>query len=134
MFRKIEKSQDKALRIINFLPKGTPINNTYENSKILKLQDYISLQNALLVKDCFDEQLPKALINYFNKTNTQHEHWTRSASRNCVFVPNICTDTYCKNSVKYQSTQIWNELQCNLNLDLLDQSRPKAKIFHKKLP
>ena len=60
----------------------------------------IYLQNALLVKDCFDEQLSKALINYFNKTNTQHEHSTRSASRNCVFVPNICTDTHCKNLIR----------------------------------
>ena len=53
--RKIEKLQDKALRIINFLPKGTPVSDTYKNSKILKLQDSISLQNALLVKDSLEE-------------------------------------------------------------------------------
>lgn len=41
--------------------------DTYENSRFLKLQDYISLQNALLVKDRFDEQLPKPLINCFKK-------------------------------------------------------------------
>ena len=80
LFRKIEKLQDKILRIINFLPKGTPINDTYENSKILKLQDYISLQNALLVKDCLVEQLPKPLINHFKKTNTQHEHSTQKTA------------------------------------------------------
>ena len=118
LFRKIENLQDKALRIINFLPNRTPTNDAYENSKILKLQDYISLQNALQVKDCLDEQLPKPLINDFKKTNTQHEHSTRSASKNCVFVPNVYTDTYGKNSVKYQSTQIWNELHCNIILIL----------------
>ena len=58
LFRKINKLKDKALRIIKFLPKGISINDKYKNSKILKLQDYISLQNALLVKDYFDEQLP----------------------------------------------------------------------------
>ena len=79
------------------------------------------------MKDCLDKQLPKPLINYFKKTNTQHEHSTRSASKNSAFVPNICTATYGKNSVKYKSTQIWNELQRNLNIDLLDQSRPKTK-------
>lgn len=42
-------------------------NDTYENSRFLKLQDYISLQNAMLVKDRFDEQLPKPLINCFKK-------------------------------------------------------------------
>ena len=41
--------------------------DTYENSRFLKLQDYISLQNAMLVKDRFDEQLPKPLINCFKK-------------------------------------------------------------------
>ena len=95
--------QDKSLRIINTLPKGTPINDTHENSKILKLQDYISLQNSLLVEDCFDEQLPKPLlINYFKKTNTHYEHSTRSATKNCVFqillkiarVSALCNDKF----------------------------------------
>ena len=45
-----------------------------------------------------------------------------------VFVPNICTvKTYGKTSVKYKSTQIWKEVVQHLNLDLLDQSRPKTK-------
>ena len=45
-----------------------------------------------------------------------------------VFAPNICTvKTYGITSVKYKSTQIWNELVQHLNLDLLDQSRLKAK-------
>ena len=36
-----------------------------------------------------------------------------------VFVLNICTvKTYDKTSVKYKSTQIWNELKQHLNLDL----------------
>lgn len=42
-------------------------NDTYENSRFLKLQDYITRQNAMLVKDRFDEQLPKPLINCFKK-------------------------------------------------------------------
>ena len=45
-----------------------------------------------------------------------------------VFVPIVCTvKAYGETSVKYKSTQIWNELVQHLNLDLLDQSRPKAK-------
>ena len=79
------------------------------------------------MKDCFDEQRPKPPINYFNKTkhNTNIQLALRQET---VLVPNICTDTYRENSVKYPSTQTWNELQHKLHLDLLDQSRPKAKI------
>ena len=119
LFTKIEKLHDKALPIIDFLPKGNPMNDIYENSKILNLQDYISLQNALLVKDCFATKT--------SQTNTQHEHSAHSALKNCVLAGNVCTDTYGKNSVKYQFTKIWNELQRNLNLDLLDQSKTKGK-------
>ena len=45
-----------------------------------------------------------------------------------VSVPILCTvKMYGKNSVKQKSKQIWNELiQRNLNLDSLDQSRPKT--------
>ena len=44
-----------------------------------------------------------------------------------MFIHKVCTDTYGKNLIKYQSAQIWNKLQRNLNLDLLDQSKPKTK-------
>ena len=45
-----------------------------------------------------------------------------------VFVSIVCTvKAYGKTSLKYKSAQIWNELVQHLNLDLLDQSRPKTK-------
>ena len=56
-FNKIQKLQDNALRITNFLPYAAPIQNK-ATLKILKLSHYISLQSALLVKICFEKQLP----------------------------------------------------------------------------
>ena len=63
-FRKLVELQDKALRIqgkalriINFLPDKAPLRDIYKNSKILKLPDYIALQNTLLIKDFFSEEL-----------------------------------------------------------------------------
>ena len=67
-FIKFKKLQHKALRIINFLPNTAPISETYKNSKILKLSDYISLQNALLVKNSFEKQLLKLALNFSKKT------------------------------------------------------------------
>ena len=43
LFRKIENLQDKALRIINFLPNNCPISGTCEKQNILKLRDFIRL-------------------------------------------------------------------------------------------
>ena len=58
LFKKIQKLQDKAVRIINFLPNTALVSEIYKTTKILKLSNYISLQNALLVKNCFQKQLP----------------------------------------------------------------------------
>ena len=41
LYRKIENLQDKALRIINFLPNNYPISNTYEKINVLKLRHFI---------------------------------------------------------------------------------------------
>ena len=56
-FDEIQSLQNKALRIINSLPNTVPVSKIYKTSKILKLFDYISLQNALPVKNCFEKQL-----------------------------------------------------------------------------
>ena len=73
------KIKDKALRTISFLPKGTNVKEAYSTLKILKIRDFISLQNALLVKDVFEEEIPSPFMSYFKKFNTQHLHPTHSA-------------------------------------------------------
>ena len=102
-FRKLVKLQEKALRIINFLPDATPLRDIYMNLKVLKLPDYIALQNTL-IKDFFNEDLPKS-----------------------IFVPKVHTETYGKNSIKYQSTKLWNNLQQISQMDLLQQTRADTK-------
>ena len=73
------KIKNKALRTISFLPKGTNVKEAYSTLKILKIRDFISLQNALLVKDVFEEEIPSPFMTYFKKFNTQHLHPTHSA-------------------------------------------------------
>ena len=69
LFNRIQKLQDKALRIINFLPHKTPVNDIYKTSKILKLSVNIWLQNTLLVKNCFEKQLLQPLLNFWSTIN-----------------------------------------------------------------
>ena len=126
-FRKLVELQDKALRIINFLPDTAPLRDIYKNSKILKLPDYIPSQNTLLIKDFFSEELPKPLNKHFKKLNDQHQHPTRSSTNNSIFVPKVHTETYGKNSIKYQSAKLWNNLNQILQIELLQQTRGDAK-------
>ena len=119
---KTEKLQDKAIRIISFLPKGASVKEAYSTLKILKIRDFMSLQNGLLVKDVFEEKIPSPFMTYFKKLNTQHLHATRSA-----FVPIVNTEIHGINSIKYRSVEIWNKLQKALPDDLLNLTRTKAK-------
>ena len=114
--------QNKAIRIISFLSKGASVKEAYSKLKILKIRDFMSLQNGLLVKDVFEENIPSPFMTYFKKLNTQHLHATRSA-----FVPIVNTDIHGINSIKYRSVEIWNKLQKTLPDDLLDLTRTKAK-------
>ena len=84
-FRKIENLQDKALRIINFLPNNCPLSGTYEKLNILKLCDFIRLQNVLFVKKCLEGEIPSPFKNFFEKSQVIHE--TRTSIKNCVTVP-----------------------------------------------
>ena len=52
-FKKIEKLQENAIRMINLLHLNTP----GIKKKILKLKDFIMLQNMLFVKDCASENV-----------------------------------------------------------------------------
>ena len=92
----------------------------------MKLPDYIALQNTL-IKEFFNEELPKPLNEHFKKLNDQHQHTTRSSTHNSIFVPKLHTETYGKNDIKYQSTKLWNNLNQILQVDLLQQTREDAK-------
>ena len=119
--------QDKAIRIINFLPNETPVQNIYKNDKILKIKDYIKLQNILFVRDCLENELPKAFNQYFTKAGTDHNHSTRSRTKNCICVESTKTTTYGKDSLKSQAIKIWNDFQRKSDIDILDIYRSKAK-------
>ena len=62
--------------LINLPPNTASVSEICKTSKILKILDYISFQNALLVKNCFEKQLPQPLLIFLkrikNSTITQH--------------------------------------------------------------
>ena len=119
--------QGKAVPIINFLPKGASVKKAYSTLKILTMRDFISLQNALLVKDVFEEKNPSPFMTYFKKLNTKQLHTSRSAMSQSAFVSIVNTEVHGINSIKYKSVEIWNKLQKVLPDDLLDLTQTKAK-------
>lgn len=71
-FTKLWEFQKKSLRIINFIPDTASLRVIYKNLKIMKLPDNIVLQNTLLIKEFFNEELPKPFNEHFKNLNDQH--------------------------------------------------------------
>ena len=94
----------------------------YSTLKILKIRDCISLQNALLVKDAFEEKI-SLFISYFKKLNTQHLHTTSYATNQRFAVPIVNIEIHSINSIEYRSVKIWNKPPDNL----LNLTQPKTK-------
>ena len=54
--KKIETLQEKAIRIIKFLPNNPPVSKEMHKLRILKLKDFITLQNILFAYDCLEQE------------------------------------------------------------------------------
>ena len=67
-FKKIEKLQEKAIKIIKFLPNDAP--KTMKELKILKLKDFITLQNILFVKDSLTNEGMTSFNKIFQQSTT----------------------------------------------------------------
>ena len=125
--QKVFDIQNRAMRIISFADFHADANPIYKELKILKLEDFISLQNALFVHDFLNKKLPTCFDDYFKKAADIHSIGTKSAKLGCLFVPLVSTIKYGIQSISRQSILSWNTLCKDLNSNLADLSRSVAK-------
>ena len=107
---RIQRIQNKAIRIINFAKFDDSSDPLYQKSKILKISDHVKLQNFLYVHDSLKGVLPKALKNSFQIAAELYEHDTRAASQCKIALPKARTQNYGIHSIKYKSPAIWNTM------------------------
>ena len=74
--QKIETLQEKAIRIIKFLPNNAPASKEMHKLRILKLKDFITLQNKLLVYNCLKDERMKSFNTTFKQMETNQFHNT----------------------------------------------------------
>ena len=79
-FKKIEKLQEKAIRITSFLPLNATVEKQMYEMNMLKLKDFIMLQNTLFVKDCLNENDLGSFNEKFHPSKLLLNHTTRSSS------------------------------------------------------
>ena len=109
--KRIIKLQDRAIRIINFVDYHHPTSKLYQNSKILKFQDHISLLNYLYVNDSLKSTLPKPLCNKYKNIQQIHSHETTNLVNNCIALPKSRTSDYGIHSIIGQACRNYNFLQ-----------------------
>ena len=133
LFKRIEALQNKAIKIINFAnPRDSP-SHYFKTSEILKIHDWIRLQNFLLAYDKFNNNLPTDLLNKFDLISHTHFHQTRISSHFNVILPKIRTTTYGLKSITFQSSAEWNFFMNLFNMhELHNKSRSRCKSMIKK--
>ena len=110
-FKKIEKLQEKVIRIINFLPLNPPVEKQIYKMNILKLKDFIMLQNILFVKDCLSQNAPGSFNDKFYPSKVPLNHIARSSSTYQRKVNNFKTERHGHKLIVNKCTLDWNNLQ-----------------------
>ena len=135
-FKKIEALQEKAIRIMRFLPNNATVSGEMHKLRILKLKDFITLQNVLFVYDCLEEERMKSFNTTFKQTETNQFYNTRSFNTHQLKKRDFKTEKYDHFSILSKCLSDWNLLQNVLktNFKKIKKSFRNQNTCHKPLP
>ena len=91
--------QEKAIRIIKFIPNNAPVSKELHKLRILKLKDFITLQNVLFVYYCLEEEITKSFNTTFKQMETNQFYNTRSFNTHQL-----------KEKTRFKNKKIWSLL------------------------
>ena len=131
MIGRITSLQNKALKIIHFLPKNTNSNILYFLSNTLRLNTLLSYLNGLFVWDQRNSILPTTVFDDFFPERNECRYNLRSIAHMNILIPLTRTVTYGTNSITYQCILTWNNLPVDLKTDPVYQR--SRKLFSKAL-
>ena len=95
-FKKIGKLQEKAIRIVSFLPSNATVEKHMYEMNILKLKDIIP-QNILFVKDYLSENALGSFSDKFHPSKLPLTHTARLSSTYQLKVNNFKTKNLAAN-------------------------------------
>ena len=127
---RIQRIQNKAIRIINFADFKDASTPLYHKSKILKATDHVKLQNFLHVHSSFKGSLPLPLKDDFQAITDTYSFNTRGATQSKIILPKVRTQNYGIYSIKYQSAAFWNVIMSEFPEEKL---QTKSKFSCKKM-
>ena len=102
--------QKKCLRIMNFSPFNDHTNELFYRNNILKLNDVINNEKLKIIFDFKNNNLPIDLKILFQYNKNIHNHDTRNAINDGMFIPAANTTSFGIKSLRYICPVLWNEL------------------------
>ena len=120
---------------MSFKPKRTTATPLFKQAGILKLSEYINLQNCLFAYDSINRNLPTSLLDD-RITFVQTTGNTRDERLNQLVNFRTNTILYGTNTIKARAVKAWNDINIDLHhLKLQDASKAvcKQKIFQHML-
>ena len=128
--KRISTLQNKAIRTINFANSRHTEDPLYANSKILKFEDNVKLQNFLYAHDSLKGTLPKVHNNTFKLSKDLHKYPTKCSQQNHIIVDRVKTQTSGTKSIKFQTTSLWNDIVNKFPKERLhNKHRSHCKVF-----
>ena len=102
---KLEKLQNKALRIIFKTPLRDPITPLYRRSEILKLRNLFDFEVAKLMHQIFPKKSPNNFESYFTYSSNISAYSNLQKSANYLFLLRFHTSRT-QRSIKYLGSKI----------------------------
>ena len=126
----INMLQTECLRIIKFAAYNSHTNTLFYSDKILKFEDIIKLEKMKIIFEYKINCLPLDLTNLFHENKDINSQVTCNVSKGGMFIPQIHTKTFGKNSLKYSAAVLWNDhLKVDERINSFTKIGPFKKYF-----
>ena len=106
--------QKRVLRIISFQPRDCRSSPLFKKHDLLKFENKIQLENALLVSKYFSNIIPSIFNNWFTPCFDVHNNNTAASSTGKLFKLSFQTNLYGKNPITISAVNAWNKIQAAL--------------------
>ena len=110
---KIQRLQNKAIRIITNSNARASANPLYRKLGILKVSDLYKFEIAKIMYQHSKQSLPSCFSAFFDNLNDIHNQRTRATEKKNLYLPKFST-ICCQKSIRYQGVKIWNTLPVEL--------------------
>ena len=108
---KLKSLQKKAIRIITLSDYNCPSNSLFVKTKILPVQELITLHTLLFMYNFHKQNVPQIFKNMFTYNSSVHSHNTR---QRCLLHQGPIRTTHALNSFYNVAVNKWNNLHENI--------------------